>query len=171
MALIHRIATLFTADVNAVLDRLEEPDLVVQQSLRDMAAALAGTRRRVTDLERQVTDIDARVTELDTQSDALATELEVCLDADDDQLARSVIRRQLQAQSLAGALRSRRSVLSKELDELQQDMHRQSEALAELEQKSDVLRKPLCVSGAQTTVADDQIEVALLKAKNARRKQ
>ena len=36
MALINRISRLFTADMHAVLDRLEEPDVLLKQALREM---------------------------------------------------------------------------------------------------------------------------------------
>ena len=36
MALITRIGRLFSADLNAVLDRIEEPDVLLKQALREM---------------------------------------------------------------------------------------------------------------------------------------
>lgn len=36
MALINRISRLFSADFNAVLDRIEEPDVLLKQALREM---------------------------------------------------------------------------------------------------------------------------------------
>ncbi|MFV2090729.1 MAG: PspA/IM30 family protein, partial [Pseudomonadales bacterium] len=37
MVLITRISRLFTADVHAVLDRIEEPEVVLKQAIREMA--------------------------------------------------------------------------------------------------------------------------------------
>ena len=44
MTLINRLSRLFKADVHAMLDRIEEPPLLLQQALRDMAQALAVVR-------------------------------------------------------------------------------------------------------------------------------
>ncbi len=41
MALISRLTQLFQADFHAVLDRLEEPDALLRQAVRDMEDALA----------------------------------------------------------------------------------------------------------------------------------
>ena len=43
MALITRMARLFTADVHAVLDRIEEPEVVLKQANATIAA---GSRSR-----------------------------------------------------------------------------------------------------------------------------
>ena len=40
MALINRMSRLFTADVHAVLDRIEEPDVLLRQAIREMEEAL-----------------------------------------------------------------------------------------------------------------------------------
>ena len=36
MALISRVSRLFTADVHAVLDRIEEPEVLLKQAIREM---------------------------------------------------------------------------------------------------------------------------------------
>ena len=41
MALITRISRLFQADLHAVLDRIEEPDLLLRQAVREMQDDLA----------------------------------------------------------------------------------------------------------------------------------
>ena len=38
MALITRLSRMMRADFNALLDRLEEPDILLAQALRDMQA-------------------------------------------------------------------------------------------------------------------------------------
>ena len=41
MALITRVARLFRADLHAVLDRIEEPDVLLKQAVREMEEELA----------------------------------------------------------------------------------------------------------------------------------
>ena len=47
MALITRVSRLLRADVHAVLDRLEEPDVLLQQAIRDMEEVVAEQRNQV----------------------------------------------------------------------------------------------------------------------------
>ena len=41
MALINRVSRLFRADFHAVLDQIEEPELLLKQAIRDMEDELA----------------------------------------------------------------------------------------------------------------------------------
>src|SRR5262247_3541760 len=46
MALINRMSRLFTADVHAVLDRIEEPDVLLKHAVREMEEELARGEQR-----------------------------------------------------------------------------------------------------------------------------
>ena len=41
MPLVDRVARLFRADLHAVMDRIEEPDVLLRQALREMEEELA----------------------------------------------------------------------------------------------------------------------------------
>ena len=53
MTLINRVSRLFRADLHAVLDRVEEPDLLLHQAVREMEDDLAADRRRLAGLAAQ----------------------------------------------------------------------------------------------------------------------
>ena len=50
MALVSRLTRLFQSDFHAVLDRIEEPDALLRQAVRDMEDALARDEQRVKNL-------------------------------------------------------------------------------------------------------------------------
>ena len=47
MALINRVARLFKADFHAVLDQIEEPELLLKQAVREMEDELAESEQRI----------------------------------------------------------------------------------------------------------------------------
>ena len=47
MALITRVGRLFRADLHAVLDRVEEPEVLLRQAIREMEEELAEDRQRL----------------------------------------------------------------------------------------------------------------------------
>jgi hypothetical protein len=53
MALITRVSRLFRADVNAVLDRMEEPEILLRQAVREMEEEVdrEAQRARLIELE------------------------------------------------------------------------------------------------------------------------
>ena len=60
MALIHRVSRLFRADFNAVLDHIEEPELLLRQSIRDMEDELADCDRRIARRRQEQVSLQGR---------------------------------------------------------------------------------------------------------------
>ena len=60
MALITRLTRLFRADVHAVLDRIEEPDVLLRQAVRDMEEECGRDAQRVALLGREQELLAAR---------------------------------------------------------------------------------------------------------------
>ncbi|MES9848615.1 MAG: PspA/IM30 family protein, partial [Candidatus Thiodiazotropha sp.] len=60
MALITRVSQLFRADVNAVLDRMEEPEILLKQAVRDMEEALTKDDHRVKVIELELKQVASR---------------------------------------------------------------------------------------------------------------
>jgi phage shock protein A len=96
MAIFTRVSRLLTADLHAVIDRLEEPQAQLQQAVREM-------QQLTTQLEQEQQQDEAKLHSLADQQQKLTAqqatthaELELCLDAAQDALARAVIRRLLQ---------------------------------------------------------------------------
>jgi len=92
-----RLARLVRADLNAILDRLEAPELVLAQSVREMEQALDQERRTLAGMDRELERLarrDQALAEEETRAtDALAEGLAEGREA----LARPLIRRRLEA--------------------------------------------------------------------------
>ena len=65
MALITRLSRLMRADLHAVLDRVEEPEVLLRQALREMQEELARDQQRQRLLGRERDQLDARAAELE----------------------------------------------------------------------------------------------------------
>ncbi len=66
MALITRVSRLFQADFHAVLDRIEEPDVLLRQAVREMEEELARDEQRSKLLQHELRQLINRATDLDT---------------------------------------------------------------------------------------------------------
>lgn len=177
MALITRLSRLMRADLNAVLDRLEEPDILLAQALRDMQEALADDERALAALERDRQHLRQRRETLSRHKTAAAAELDICLDADQDDLARALLRRGLEQERLDALLCQRERDLDGRIDAL-------TETLSQRRRRLDALRAQATLFGNAAesddepagTVVDDalapirdaEVEIALLAAKRRR---
>jgi phage shock protein A len=76
MRLIARVSRLFRADLHAVLDRVEEPDLVLRQAVREMEEDLTRDGRNREALHAELQRIAARDEEIERSLSGMEEELQ-----------------------------------------------------------------------------------------------
>ena len=174
MALINRMSRLFTADVHAVLDRIEEPDVLLKHAIREMDEELAGSEQRVRQLEHERGALAERHVKIQAALAELAAQLDVCFANGNDELARKVVKRKLETERLGQHVAERSAGVVKELAERRALVDEQRERLDVLRQKAELLAA--APSGgsdewgrAGFTVSEDEVEVALLRERQARK--
>ena len=174
MALINRMSRLFTADVHAVLDRIEEPDVLLKHAIREMDEELARTEQRVRQLEHERETLAERQAKIQTALAELVSQLDVCFANGNDELARKVVKRKLETEKLGQHAAERSTSIAKELADRRALVDEQRERLDVLRQKAELLAA--APSGgtdewgrAGFTVSEDEVEVAILRERQARK--
>ena len=175
MALITRLSRLFEADFHAVLDRIEEPDLQLKQAVREMQFALDQDRQSLKLLLHEIRQLDKAMAETETAISGFDEELDICLEANKDDLARDLVRRKLAAENRRQAVLQRsetlevqRQGLAREVDENEQQLTAMKQKLALL--VSDQESFDTSAAGRFDAIRDEEIEIALLREKQRRAK-
>ena len=171
MALITRIGRLFNADLNAVIDHIEEPDVLLKQSLREMQECLLVSQARLKSQQSQFKQLEAYQTQAELKQRQYEEELNVCLAAENDELARTVIRRQLENEINLNDLKNRHDEQDLSIQEQQHLIDEQRRDLQSLQQKVEFLDTTVTPSPPHTTadpISAEQIEVVLLREKQRR---
>ena len=175
MALVTRLSRLFQADFHAVLDRIEEPDLQLRQAVREMQYALEQDRQRQQLLEHEHQQQKATLAQNETRTASLDEELDLCLAAGQEQLARDLVRRKLVIQKQSQSAEARRHRLEKQTGQLAKQIDEQAERLLSMQQKLELLVTREDGQAEDSAVIDDrvrdeEIEIALLREKSRRAK-
>jgi phage shock protein A len=176
MTLIARVSRLFKADLHAVLDRVEEPDLVLRQAIREMEEDLARDGRSMEIQRSELQRIAARDAELERSLAGIEEELDICFEAGKDELGRALIRRRLEGQSYRASLSQRREGLEEKLAGLQKRVRDHGARLEEMRQKAEMLApreaaEPMVGEAWDTPdlrVRDEDVEVAFLRERQRR---
>lgn len=176
MALITRFSRLFRADLHAVLDRIEEPDVILRQAVREMEEEIAADEQRHKLLQHERRQLTGRQHELQQSIGQMQDELAICLDADNEDLARSLLRRKLEAERLLQYSMRQQEGLAHKATELAARVQQNRTRLTAMQQKLDLLvnedrRYGPPESGGMPdfSVRDEDVEVALLREKQNRR--
>ncbi len=169
MALINRMARLFTADVHAVLDRIEEPDVLLKHAVREMEEELARSEQRVRALEHEHAALGDRLRKAEALQAELGRQLDVCFDSGNEELSRKVIRRRLETERLERHLAERRATLDQELAAQRAALDEQREQLDIMRQKAELLAAPSGDGATDFAVGEAEVEVAYLRERQKRR--
>ena len=179
MALINRVTRLFKADFHAVLDQIEEPELLLKQAVREMEDDLAETEQRISVCAHDQDALVTRKGEIDSKLAQIDEELDLCFASKKDDLAMGLIRKKLEAERLSKRLGSQHNASGKYLDEQRAMLDENRAALEGLRQKAELFAKRVPVEGKsefddiawmarELRVSDDEVEVAYLREKSAR---
>jgi phage shock protein A len=173
MALITRLSRLFEADFHAVLDRIEEPDLQLKQAVREMQFALDQDRQRLKLLRHEAEQLRKAAAETGADIEGFDEELDICLGANKDDLARDLVRRKLVAERRLQALQQQSASIDSQRDSLAREIDDQTRQLDGMKQKLELLvgdDNPLAgsASGHGDAIRNEEIEIALLREKERR---
>ncbi len=173
MALITRLSRLFQADLHAVLDRIEEPDLLLAQSIREMEEELARDQQRIGPLQHEQRQLTAREADVGQTLDRLEEELDVCFESAKEELARTLIKRRLEALRYRKFLSGKREALEQRLAALQARIEQNRERLDGMRQQAELLSGDDTSAqerweGSDIRVRDEDVEVAFLREKQKR---
>ena len=143
MALINRISRVFQADVHAVLDRIEEPDLLLKQAIREMEEELSSDEQRLKIFEHEQDLLNNRKSELEEVLTGIDSELDLCFNADKDELARSLIKRQLETKHFYKHLAHKSKALQQSLTDLKARLDENQLQLESMRQKAAMLTEDI----------------------------
>jgi phage shock protein A len=171
MALINRMARLFTADVHAVLDRIEEPDVLLKHAVREMEEELARNEQRARALAQEHEGLGERLHKSEALLAEQAVELDACFAAGDETLARKIIKRRLETERLARQVAERRTALAKEQAALRATLEEQRGEVDVMRQKAELLTATAAGDGLGSgdfAVGETDVEVAFLRERQKR---
>jgi phage shock protein A len=174
MALITRLARLWRADINALLDRLEAPDLVLAQAIREMEQALDADRRRLAHHMRELDRLGPQEAACTETLGQAASALEDCLAEGREDLARPLIRRRLEGEREQRRLGQRRAELEAELERARRRIAERESQLADLRARAAAYQESATVPDEDpvgwtvSPIRDEDVEIHLLRAKRQR---
>jgi phage shock protein A len=177
MALINRMSRLLSADIHAVLDRIEEPEALLRQSIREMEEALASAEQHAKRLEHEREVVADRRRKLEASLGDVDAQLDVCFGAGNDTLARKLVRRKLETERSGKHLAERLETIDKALAAQRVRLVEQHEQLDVLRQKAELFTEGSEPRGMRFAkdpgtspfaVGDDEVEVAFLRERQRR---
>ena len=154
MSLSRRIATLFRAKANKVLDRAEDPREVLDYSYERQLELLQQVRRGVADVATSRKRVELQLAQLQQSSDKLHGQAQQALAAGREDLAREALTRQAAVTSQIGDLQGQEASLRAEEEKLTVASRRLQAKVEAFRARKETLKATYTAAEAETRVRE-----------------
>lgn len=177
MMFLTRLSRLMRADMHALLDRLEDPAVLLRQAEREMNEAIDSHRRDLRALAQEATRLQTRREQLEKRQALVNTEIDNNFDRASETALRGLLRRRLELEAMIASL-------DEHIDELHAEHNRRTSELAQKEARLEAIRQQGELLNARRvdyvepdedslrfTVSDDDVDLALQRERERRARQ
>lgn len=175
MALMTRLSRLFRADFHAVLDSIEEPEIQLKQAVRDMQFECQQAKQKLTLMQHEVDQLEQLDQQLKEKVASFNEELDICFSANEDSLARGLIKKKLTTTDNIETANHQRSKLQKECEALtNQIVEYQKQLDFTTQQLESLASNPSSHSAnvnglsGSNRISEEDVEIAFLREKRKR---
>jgi phage shock protein A len=139
MALLERVSTLIRANLNELIDKAENPEIMLKQVIQDMENQLMQVKTQVAIAVADQHVLERKRVESVEQHGQWVRRAELAVDKKDDGLARAAIERSMSAQQTAHNFGQQVEDQKAQVENLKSAMFKLDQKLAEARAKCDVL--------------------------------
>ena len=168
MTILKRITHLFRADFNAVLDEVEEPEVILRQAVRDMSQHLNQLKHQQSESQRKLQLLQRQEADVAEDVQRYEKEIATCFEAEKPDLAKSFVRRKLSCEQQYQKLAALISQLKQEQACLTDEIKEKSLQHKSMEQKLEIFsQENLTTQYADFSITEDEVELAFIKAQQS----
>lgn len=139
MGILDRMSRLIRANVNDMIDRAEDPELMLNELLREMQSSIREARTQVANMIAQEKMIEAELTEAQRDAREWERKAEMALQRGREDLAREALRRKRDDEEIATVYTQQLASQSEMVEKLKQQLRMLENKYQEAESKRDVL--------------------------------
>jgi len=139
MALLERVSTLIRANLNDLIDKAENPEVMIKQLILDMQNQLLQVKTQVAISIADQHVLEKKLQDSEESERQWQRRAELAVDKKDDALARSAIERSMSYKSTAESFRQQVEDQKTQVENLKTALLKLQQKLAEAQAKSDML--------------------------------
>lgn len=152
MSILDRFTSIMSSNVNALLDKMEDPAKMVDQTLRDLRENLAQVKKETAAVMADEKAAKRRLDEAQAEVDKYANAAKKAVAAGNDGDARTLIGKKQQCESKLASARQTWEACKANSDKMQQMYDHLTEEIAELESRKDTIKGKMNAAKAQERI-------------------
>jgi phage shock protein A len=139
MSILGRISDLISANVNAMLDKAEDPEKMANEYLRQLTNELYEVRTNVAAAMADEAKLEQRRISSQAETTQWSMKAEAALRANDEELARAALGRKVQAQKLAEQYAEQEQAQEQQVTAMQEALVQLETRIAEVKAKKELI--------------------------------
>lgn len=154
MGMFSRISDIVQANINAMLDKAEDPEKVIRLITQEMEETLVEVRSQAAGYIAEKKQIDRKIDYLNKQASQWHSKAELAIEKDREELAKAALVEKQGYISKAEELMQQKAQIDEMLSKIQEDTARLQEKLAEAKQKQKALVNRKNTSAARLKIKE-----------------
>lgn len=138
-SILGRIKDLMNANINAMLDKAEDPEKMANEYLRQLTNELYEARTNVAAAMADETKLEQKMIQFQAEADSWQSKAEAALRAADENLAKAALSRKVQSQKLADQYRQQHAAQDEQVEALQEALIQLESRIAETKAKKELI--------------------------------
>lgn len=139
MSLLSRVRDLVSANLNAMLDKAEDPEKMVNEYMRQLQEQLYEAKTAVASAMADETKLHNKMVTFQTEADQWQSKAEAAVRANDDELAKAALGRKANAQKMADTYRQQYEQQDEQVEQLQKALVSLESRLSEAKAKKELI--------------------------------
>jgi len=139
MSIFDRISDLLSANINAMLDKAEEPEKMADEYLRQLNNEMYEAKTSVAAAMADAMKLNNRESQYSAETEQWASKAEAALRAGDENLAKAALSRKVQAGKLADQYRQQSDAQDEQVNQLQQALVQLETRIVETKSKKEMI--------------------------------
>jgi len=139
MSIFDRISDLLSANINAMLDKAEEPEKMADEYLRQLNNEMYEAKTSVAAAMADAMKLNNREAQYTAETEQWASKAEAALRAGDENLAKAALSRKVQSSKLAEQYRQQSDAQDEQVNQLQQALVQLETRIVETKSKKEMI--------------------------------
>lgn len=181
MAIANRLLRLIRSDMHGLIDTLEDPLATLKQAIREMQQQIDSFKNQLDEKSRLQDELQYKISSIKEKTSSIQDEIDLCFEEQNEELAKSRIKKRLQLQKTECLLNDRLVAVQEGIEELQGVYSDRQNKLNRIKEKYNVIAdqrsndeiysdKDFAVEGADSTVSAEDVEIAFLQERKKHNK-
>ncbi len=159
MGVLDRISNIFKANTNALLDKIEDPEKILEQNILDMEKEYIKAKESIAGAKAQEISLNKQVAHLEQEIQKWTENAKIALTKGNEEMAKKALSKKKTTEEELELIRKDRDLIEKNVAELVAGLKMMENKINEAKRKKDLLKSRMQTARAKQKIVDTKAKI------------